>query len=169
MYLYHRVPKNLQGCFLYPLNELKEKYPVVYAYEVQKYAGRKQLLNRRIPLLNCLWNDVLHFSAAHPKEIKQALADAGDSSGFTTTYFQIDPKSIDCKNTVIYLYSLPLREGKFDPDDFIAYDPEKLVKLSLMPQQTKEYYKEMINKDKKTLLYHKIPHILFRGSLDTSG
>ena len=34
---------------------------------------------------------------------------------------------------------------------------------------TKEYYKEMFMQEKNPLLFHGVPHILFRGSLDISG
>ncbi len=169
MYLYHRVPKNLEGSFLFPLNELKEKYPVVYGDQVSKYAGREHLLDRRIPLLGCLWNDVLHFSAVHPKEIKQALIEAGDTSDFEMEYFQVEPSLIDSKNAIVYLYAYPANTDGFDVRDFIPYDPEKLTEFSVMPQATKEYYKEMIGSGKKPLLYHKIPHILYRGFLDIRG
>ncbi len=30
-------------------------------------------MEQRIPILNCLWNDVLHFSPVHPAKIKQAM------------------------------------------------------------------------------------------------
>lgn len=169
MYIYHRVPKNLEGSILFPLNALKEKYPLIYKDQVSKYVGREHLLDRRIPLLDCLWNDVLHFSAVHPKEIKQALIDAGDTSDFNMQYFQVASNLIDPKNAVVYLYAHPVHQDGFDVRDFIPYNPGKMHEFSAMPQATKEYYREMISGGKKPLLYHKIPHILYRGFLDTSG
>ncbi len=67
IYLYHSVPKNLQGNILYPLNTLKEKHPEIYEQQVSKYVGREHMTQQRIPILDCLWNDVLHFSAVNPK------------------------------------------------------------------------------------------------------
>jgi len=57
-YLYHGVPKQLEGNILYPLNILKDKCPEVYEKEVSKYVGREHVKENRIPAFNCLWNDV---------------------------------------------------------------------------------------------------------------
>ena len=70
IYLYHSVPKNLEGSILYPLNTLKGKHPDIYEQQVSKYVGREHIKEQRIPILDCLWNDVLHFSAVNPKEVK---------------------------------------------------------------------------------------------------
>ncbi len=71
------MPKNLQGNILYPLNAPKEKHPDIYEQQVSKYVGREHIKEQRITILDCLWNDVLYFSAVNPKEIKQALIEAG--------------------------------------------------------------------------------------------
>lgn len=105
MYIYHSVPKNLQGNILYPLNALKEKYPDIYEQQVSKYVGREHIIQQRIPILDCLWNDVLHFSAVNPKEIRRALIEAGDNTDITRSYYQVDSKLIDPKNVIVYLYA----------------------------------------------------------------
>ena len=46
---------------------MKDQHPAVYEEHVKKYKGRERLLRREIPLLNCLWNDVLHISPIHPQ------------------------------------------------------------------------------------------------------
>ncbi|MBI2087070.1 MAG: hypothetical protein HYT69_02770 [Candidatus Zambryskibacteria bacterium] len=66
-YLYHQIPKNMFGTLLYPLNVLKETHPEIYAEHAKKYVGREQLLTATVPPLNCLWNDVLHFTAIAPR------------------------------------------------------------------------------------------------------
>jgi hypothetical protein len=35
----------------------------LYKKNVLKYEGREELLNVQVPILNCRWNDVIHFSA----------------------------------------------------------------------------------------------------------
>lgn len=168
-YLYHRVPKNLQGNTLYPLNVLKEKLPNVYESEIKKYKGRENLLEIKIPSLNCLWNDVLHLAAVHPSEIKNSLRDAGRKEDFEMKYFQIDPALLEIENAIVYLYIQEnnddiSREDNFKP--FVLTDTEN---LSSMPEATKDYYKKLISTGKNPLLYHKIPHVLYRGSIDISG
>ena len=73
-YVYHMVPEELKGEYLIPLNELKRAYPNLYDEYIQKYKDhtqREQLLTRKIPKLECLWNDVVHFCRSiHIKSIK---------------------------------------------------------------------------------------------------
>ncbi|MDP2676217.1 MAG: hypothetical protein Q8O83_00835 [bacterium] len=156
----------MQGSILYPLNTLKESLPVVYEQQVSKYVGREQITQQRIPILDCLWNDVLHFSAVNPKEIKQALIEAGRSPDFTMNYYKVNPKLIEPKNAIVYLYAHADNKDKMNEENFAAYNPDEVVKFSSMPRATKDYYKEMIGKGERSLLYHRIPHILYRGTLD---
>ncbi len=166
-YLYHLVPEDMQGDILYPLNQLKERYPYLYTKESQKYVGREHITQQRIPILNCLWNDVLHFSAVHPKEVKQALIDAGRNPDFTMTCFQIEAELIHVEKAVVYLYSQIDSEKK--SDDFIPYAPVLVANLSTLPQATKDYYKDMIAKGERPLRYHFVPHVLYKDAFNISG
>jgi len=168
-YLYHAVPKNLQGSILYPLNELKEKHPDNYKKQLSKYVGRERIIQQRIPVLDCLWNDVLHFSAVNPIDIKQALVEAGRKPDFTMSYYKIDPKLIEPKNAVVYLYAQVDIKDKMNRENFVPYNPDRVINFSKMPQDTRDYYKEMVSQGLRPLLYHKIPHILYRGTLDTAN
>ncbi len=76
-YLYHWVPDDMIGDTLYPLNILKHTHPDLYTKKVSKYIGREKVMDQIIPILDCLWNDVLHFTAVHPKDVKDALIKAG--------------------------------------------------------------------------------------------
>ncbi|HET8574815.1 MAG TPA: group-specific protein [Candidatus Paceibacterota bacterium] len=160
-FIYHRVPQNMRGDVLFPLNVLKEKYPEVYDQAAAKYAGREHVLQRKIPFLDCLWNDVIHFSPVHPSEIKKALAEAGSDRIFE--FFQVDAEALPPENTLVYLHH------GWEEKDFISFDPEELRQFSHMPETTKEYYREMISENKSPLLFHGIPHVLYKGSLDTHG
>ena len=75
-YLYHRVPKNLQGQYLMPLTQLKKNHPEIYQEHLKKYEGRESLLKFKIPKLNCLWNDVIHLTAVQPKKLDEAFREA---------------------------------------------------------------------------------------------
>jgi hypothetical protein len=167
-YIYHMVPDQMFGNILYPLNTLKDTYPDVYERQVSKYVGREHITRQHIPILDCLWNDVLHFSAVHPKEVKQALIEAGRNPDFTMSYYQVDPKMIDPKNAIVYLYAHADNKEKMNEKNFAPYNSDEVAKFSSMPDVTKEYYKEMIGKGERPLLYHKIPHILYKGTLDTT-
>ncbi|TOO19743.1 hypothetical protein CGH40_24485, partial [Vibrio parahaemolyticus] len=90
MYLYHRVPVNLQGNMLFPLNELKQVHDNLYQFHVKKYRDREGALERRVLPLDCLWNDVLHLSPIHPHKIKKALIEQGLQLSNLGRYFRFE-------------------------------------------------------------------------------
>lgn len=143
MYLYHSVPKNSQGNILYPLNALKEKYPDIYEQQVNKYVGREHITQQRIQILDCLWNDVLHFSAINPKEIKQALIEAGRNPDFTMSYYHVDTKLIKPKNAIVYLYAHANNKNKMNEENFAHYNPGEVAKFSEMPKATKNFVRHL--------------------------
>lgn len=168
-YLYHSVPKHLQGSVLYPLNDLKERLPDVYEKEAGKYAGRGHIMQQRIPRLDCLWNDVLHFTAVHPRDVQRALAEAGRPEPWTQACYQVDPRLLDAAKAVVYLNSGPWKGSVAVASDFLPFDLEKLAEYAALPQTTREYYGRAYAEGKAPLLYVGVPHILYKGSLDIGG
>ena len=53
-YLYHRVPADLKGHTLYPLNQLKTVYPSLYVAKAASYQDREAVMQARLPILGCL-------------------------------------------------------------------------------------------------------------------
>lgn len=164
-YLYHWVPKDMKGEILYPLNVLKEKYPELYVLKSAKYTGRGELLEQVVPVLDCLWNDVIHLSAVHPKIVREALVEAGSKKDFKMTCYQIDPHLLDSEKTIVYLYSHS-DDFEIKNEDFVKFDPNKIGEYSSLPQDTKDYYKEMFDKNIKPLVFHRVVHILYKGELN---
>ncbi len=167
-YLYHGVPKDLVGDTLYPLNQLKQIHPELYEAKVAKYDGRKGILERNIPTLGCLWNDVLHLTAVHPKVLVETLAEARRPVGDSMRFYQIDPRSLDPVNTTIYLYTYREKGVDVPESDFVPYSMEDLSSCAVIPDFTKDYYTEQYSCDKQPLLYHGVPHILYKGTIDVS-
>ena len=167
-FLYHMVPADMQGTVLHPLNSLKDINPELYLSKAGKYDDRKHIMEQFIPTLECAWNDVLHFSALNPQELKQALVEAGMEPK-EMKFYQIDPSLLDPKQTTIYLYQEKENEDKMNPDNFSDYDPEKLSAHSVLPQLTRDYYKEKFGKGERPLLFVGVPHILHKGSIDVSN
>lgn len=165
-YLYHLLPVNLRGNILYPLNALIERFPDIYKRQVKKYAGREYLTRQRIPRLNCLWNDVLHLSPVSPLKIKQALITAGSDPNFTISCYRIDPTIIEARKAIVYLFTYGNERDKMEEKDFMAYNPSEIAEFSPMPPATIDYYRKMIGKGQWPLIYHRIPHILFKGTLN---
>lgn len=75
--LFHARRAEIRGETLYPLNQLEAIYPDIDARERAKYAGREQVPDFRIPLLDALWNDTLHLSPIHPRHLVAAWRAAG--------------------------------------------------------------------------------------------
>lgn len=166
-YLYHLVPKNLTGSVLYPLNTLEQKFPNQYADYAKKYTGREILTRQLIPPLDCLWNDVLHFSPVHLRLIREGLLTAGFEPR-PMQWFEADPIALafNQNNTTIYLYT-PKDRLDFTKmaNDFQLFDHELLEEFSTLPTATLAYYQESKKENRFPLLFHRVPHILYRGSL----
>lgn len=158
--LYHMVPKNLSGNRLVPLNQMKESLPKIYEREARKYRGRESLMDYKIPLLDCLWNDVLFLFALNPQEIVDNIRKCGGSQKFNLSCFEIDPRQIDANKTVCYTLDPDSKERNYE-----RFHPDHVGKYNVLPEMTRKYYQEQLSQGKPPLLFHGIPHILYRGEL----
>lgn len=167
-FIYHRVVPNMHGSVLHPLNELKKLYPEAYAEHVKKYVGREHLLTYRIPLLDCLWNDVIHFTAVAPQELAENLKQGGfDPSQIVwKQWFKVPVSSLDPAKTITCLYR---RDKDTLPHerDFKPFDPALMNEYRKVPPETIDYYREQWALKQRPLLFHLVPHILYKGSLET--
>jgi hypothetical protein len=167
-FVYHWVPADLMGHILYPLNELKSVYPSLYVTKAAGYRNREAVMQARLPLLDCLWNDVLHFSPVHPSKIQQALAEAGFARKLRR-YYEVDPlaKGFDATNTVIFLHGrVKLENFQLEEADFRRFTPAELSSVGDIPEATLAYYREMYEQGKRPLVYLYVPHVLYQGRLD---
>lgn len=167
-YIYHRVVPNMKGTILYPLNQLKNTYPEAYDEHVKKYEGREQLLKTTIPTLQCLWNDVLHFTAVSPQELFNNLTKGGMTSKemVWSKWFKIPIDLLEKEKTTVCLYR---RDISYMPDarNFSEFDSKKMSEYRRVPLETIEYYKEQFMQGKRPLMFHLVPHILYRGTIET--
>lgn len=157
----------MAGTVLHPLNELRDVDPGAWARERAKYEGREQVLDLRVPLLDCLWNDVLHLSPVHPREIMEALEAAGHGPD-RRRFFEIDATALDPSRTVVFLNSTD-REHRFDPAQWSWFAPSVVAELVRLPDSTRDYFAECARRGRRPLLFAHVPHVLFRGSLDVGG
>ncbi len=158
-FVYHRVPDNMYGTIIYPLNVLKNEKPMLYKEYVKKYSQREELLNVRIKPLNCLWNDVIFFSPVHPNEILSELEKAGFSKSPKSRWFKIPLFKLDIKNLAVNI----------SKDKFELFKLEMLNKINFLPEQTKIYYKTCFENNKNPLVLAYAPHLLYKGVLDISN
>jgi hypothetical protein len=166
-FVYHRVPFNLTGSVLYPLNQLKQVYPKVAVTKLEKYQGREAVLNQRIPYLNCLWNDVLHFSPVHPARIRAALEEAGRNTGSRRwRYYEVDAATFSPSKTIIWEYPAR-RHHKFviNKSECYTFEPRLLDKYTKVGERTRRYYAH-VKPGAHILPYVGVAHVLYKGHLN---
>ncbi len=166
--VYHLKHRQLHGDYLRPLNELQQLAPEIHAAQVKKYRGREVLQERRVPYLDCLWNDVLFFSSVHPRHIRDGFIAAGQQwpglewFAADTVALQFSPE-----NTVVFTSAMTRKKGEFgiDKSEFRPFQPEMLPSLREMRQVTLDYYKEAAAAEEPLFAWHGLPHILHRGRI----
>jgi hypothetical protein len=157
--VYHRVPRELRGSILYPLNQLQHVFPDLAAQQFKKYHNRAHLLSVPIPPLLCLWNDVLMFSPVHPGEIHAALVRAGHHSS-PGRWFEVPITPFTNENTVLYLP----KAYKTTPP-FLAYSPETLLQHTVFPPFQEVLYRQ-VAPGNPVLLFNGIIHVMYKGVID---
>ncbi|MGL1157031.1 hypothetical protein [Vibrio parahaemolyticus] len=169
MYLYHRVPVNLQGNMLFPLNELKQVHDNLYQFHVKKYRDRERALERRVLPLDCLWNDVLHLSPIHPHKLKKALIEQGLQLSNLGRYFRFEALNLglnECNSTFFWSKEQKFGEWSAKESDYFKFDVARLSEMSDLPPETERYYAQQISIGASPLLYFRTPHVLFKGSIN---
>jgi hypothetical protein len=156
------------GTVLYPLNALKDREPEVWCREVAKYEGREHVLEKPIPPLGCLWNDVLHLATVHPSLIAAELKAVGLEPP-RNKFFELDADSLDPEQTVIFLNRRTEVSDRSDDSQWLPFDPANLGGLTQLTEPTRRYYRESAALGQRPLLYVYLPHVLFRGLLETRG
>lgn len=169
-YVYHVRQPNFVGDRLYPLNNLKAKLPAIYENAVKKYTGREWLLEAKLPTLDCLWNDVLHFSLMHPSVIYKHLLDVGiDYSKRELLWFEVPLEHTLQHPCALYRNTRKDRSSRQYPEsEFEPVTEERVRELSGMPERNLEYYRECVAQKTYPLMWAFAPHVLVKGEFDVS-
>lgn len=162
-FIYHGAQDSMIGNILMPLNQMHDSMSQVRASHLAKYKGREEIIERKTPLLNCLWNDVLQFLPLHPQkvfELQQQLRLIPEIPPYN--FFEIDITNLDPKKTTIFFKTAPGEENTVvkwlkDVD---------ITSLQEIPKATLEYYKTLIGTGVLPFNYQFIPHVLYKGSID---
>lgn len=153
---------------------MKLIYPDIYKKEFSKYAGREHITQQRIPILgNCLWNDVLFFTALNPQELFDERRRAGWGEMRPQKYLKIDPNTLDQTKLGIFLFKFKDDDTRASTDieDFAPYSYAELKKYAILPQATKDYFRDELNKGvpRIRLFYRYVPHVLYKGAIDITN
>lgn len=158
--LYHMVPLKMQGNELMPLNGLKEVHPDLHDEEEKKYKGREHLINEVIKPLNCTRRDLINLSAIHPERLNEMLRECGRAVPIGHEFFEIDPHSLNMENAIVENTAINKLE---------KYDPDNISKHAEITEEMREYYKKEYEKGEHPLPYQRVPHILYKGTIDVSN
>lgn len=165
-YFYHGVPPDFEGRELMSLTKLHQHRPDLYAKYLEKYKDREEILERQIPLLNCLWNDVIQLLPINPLplfELQQELGIITEIPDYS--YFQIDSDLLDESDAVVYFKSAPGEEN-------ITVEwlrNVNLDELQSIPEATQRYYESMVGTGEPVFNYQFVPHIIYKGTIDVSN
>ena len=164
-FIYHGVPDPMIGNQLLPLNQMQSTMPDTAEKNLKKYKGRETTIGRRIPLLDCLWNDVVQFLPLHPQKIFELQNELGLIANLPTyKFYEIDLSTLDPAQTVVFLKTAPGEENVqikwLSEVDFAS--------LQEIPIATLAYYKSLIDSGELPFNYQFIPHILYKGVVDIS-
>lgn len=109
-FVYHRCPAEMQGSTLYPMNDMPLELSTLQSAAAKKYSWRSEVMEGRVPVIDCLWNDAIHCSPYHPRELFQAQTAAGITPSSDDTFFEIPVESVQQLPTAIYMYESVARE-----------------------------------------------------------
>jgi hypothetical protein len=170
MYLYHFIPEPFIGNSLIPLNNM-DKSSELYKKNVQKYKDREDLLEIQVPILNCKWNDVVHFSAIDPILIAKEILKINPEQKFKKAqYFKIHVNQIINKYDAV-VFDRPNR-GDFGSqignNEFVELLQETYQELTSVRKSTIEYWKEAKEKNRPLLWFMHVPHVLVMGEVKTT-
>jgi hypothetical protein len=164
-FIYHGVPEPMAGNQLIPLNQIRSILPNVLEKNLEKYKGREEILERKIPLLECLWNDVVQFLPLHPHKVFEAQKELRLISSLPPyKFYEIDLSNLDPTKTVVFFKTAPGEENVK-----VKWLSEvNLKSLQEIPKATRRYYESLIGTGELPFNYQFIPHLLYRGMVDIS-
>jgi len=120
----------------------------------------------KCPPLNCLWNDVIHMTAVSPYELKANLAQARLEYP-PQAWFKIPVSKIEGDKSIAFIYR---RDIGLIPQfkQYEPFDPSRMEIYRAVPPETIEYYKQKKAEGVTPLNFHLVPHILYKGEIDTA-
>ncbi len=167
-YIYHRCPENMKGSLIYPMSELLEIYPDIFAARQKHHQFQPHVLEGSIPRLGCFWNDTLHFTALHPQKISDALKKFG-YSGIKLRYYEVPAEKLEPEKTIVYLNKPREPGSSVKVTDFADYNPVEISKYDFISEESINKYNKNFPTSDEFLLNYGAPYILYKGKLDVSG
>jgi len=159
--IYHGVPVHLRGTTLYPLNRLRDLHPDIYDREIAKYQDhpdRILLPQTRLPVLDCLWNDVVHTAPIHPHLLYREWVARGANVDPHRTFFRIPIERV-AEHEI----------GWMTGRDVQRLDVPTYAELTDVPEATCRWYDRLAARGRHGADFVGVPHVLIKGEIDVAG
>lgn len=173
MFIYHFKRKNMVGNKLVPLNAQKATMPEIYREHIKKYNGREKLLEKRIPILDCLWNDVLHLSPINPQLILDVyhkcdfVPEARKGEIFEVYKIPVS-KLTDDKTVCFQSFNYDFHNYSPDLDKYFNFTLNEYRELTEVPEKQIKVWHNDKKAGRALFWYSHIMHILTRDEIDVS-
>lgn len=165
-YIYHNVPEEMVGTKLMPLTEMVKLRPDLSDKYTEKYKGREEIMERRVPLLDCSWTEVVQFLPFHPSKAFGLQVEMGILPEMPHyTFYEIPLELLDPKLTAVFFKTAPGEENV----EVKMLEDVDFSSIQDMPDETKAYYQSLVGTGELPFNYQFVPHVLYKGTLDISG
>jgi len=169
-FVYHSRPRKMLGDVLYPLNQLRALHPEVYAQQIAKYGDHPDRLaipGFRIPLLDCLWNDVVQCAPIHPHLLFDALAMRGLQVKSGLEFFQIPVTTVANLPAVLYTPAPGPLHAPLETE-VAWFDAAAYEELHAVPSDTLAWYDRLAREGRVYGHFVGVPHVMVHGPIDIS-
>ena len=170
MYVYHLKQNGFIGTQLLSLNELRLISSELFDKFSEKYSWRPKLKQAQVPILNCLWNDVIHLSPMPMQIIFDEAMRVGhilpNRYAFKIPIRELDATQLVEVQTYPYLSDL---DYNIPPESTQKVVTESFESLEEIPFHLTKYYESCKANNIAPLLFNGLPHILFKGKIDLSS
>jgi hypothetical protein len=164
-FVYHTKPSPMIGDELLPLSDLAVTDAAAHEAAIAKYdesPDRRTLPDRRIPVLDCRWQDVVFLAPVHPQLIWRAWADRGVTLP-QRTFYAIPLQSIAAHPAVLYRQRLTQPGEDIAAADVTPFHAEQYAELTALSPRTLTWYETLIAAGRQGGEFHTVPHVLVRG------
>ena len=178
--LYHMCAPDFRGDYLYPLADLKEVHPDLYAREQAKYVGRDAVLRYVVPGLKVSWGETVNLSALNPALLLAERRRLGVpfSNLLTRRLLRIPLDRIAAHPAVAYSSTVhwansspndPTAPTEPPAGDFSPFDPATHQEPQRVPARHTEYLLRQLARGEHALGFVFIPHVLVASPINVSG
>lgn len=162
MYLYHHVPANQDGYIIYPLNQLKEKFPDIYSKQYAKYDNITEK-DVEIPGFG-YWNDCVNLMPVNPGLVKKELEKYGHDTSWEWRFYKIDSESL--KNSKLVIMIMNDKDGVLERE-FIEFSKEAFNEYCRIGDATRACFEKAKNNNEQPNTFARVPHVLYKDSINT--